>query len=90
MAPGRQWTVGWPCLWTNKFPKIDGGGAGGATQAQPHSSFWLRLGPAEPPETGAVGRKPQATRYKAKIKLSAPHEPGGTERGHGLGGVASG
>lgn len=68
-------------LWTNKFPKIDGGGTRGATQARPHCPSWLRLGPAGPPETGAVGRKPWATRHEAKIKPSAPHEPGRTELG---------
>lgn len=73
--------MGQPRLWTNKFPKIDGGGAGGATQARPHCPSSLCLGPAGPPETGAVGRKPRATRHKAKIRLSAPREPRNTELG---------
>ena len=87
LAPGRQWTVGQPCLWTNKFPKMDGGGASGATQAQPHCPSWLRLSPAEPPETEAVGRKTTGHSSQGKDKAVNPQRTwqNRTEQGQGLG-----
>lgn len=43
-VPGRQWTEGQPSLWTNKFPKMDGGGAGRVTSPE------APVAPPPPPE----------------------------------------
>ena len=68
LAPGRRWTVGQPCLWTNKFPKIDGGGAGGGpprpSPIAPPDSAWAALLGLRKQELLAGNHGPPITRKR--------------------------
>lgn len=85
-VPGRQWTEGQPSLWTNKFPKMDGGGAGRVTSpeapaapppppapcwASGNRSCWQET---THPSRGQISCQPPA-RWAAWLQAGAPPQP---------------